>query len=115
MIEKWTNGVDFFVTVDKTITKQGYRKMNALEMWTNGVDFVIAETLEEAKEITIKKQGFDINDAKDCISLEYEGWKLCDKDKNFTLRNCLTGLVKDKKKVDDWIKERGKGYFAFFY
>ena len=74
------------------------------KIWTDGEDYVIAESLDEVKKILLE-QGHD-EDLEEYI----EGFETMDTELDFTFNDEEAGKV--TKTVDEWIKERGRGFFA---
>ena len=71
-------------------------------MWSNDIDYVIAESADEANQIVTDHYG--------CGQEELGVFEAEDGEKEFTLR--LEDETKITKQIADWVKERGKGYFA---
>lgn len=71
-------------------------------MWSNEVDYVVAESADEAKQIVSDHYGCG---DEDLGIFEEEAVE-----KEFTLR--MEDGTKITKLIADWVKERGKGYFA---
>lgn len=89
--------------------------LSDLKMFTNGIDYVIAEDLEEAKDIlcqeyygpNISYKDLDLIVKKE---LDGTGWKQKNNDETFTLYQEFGGGI--TRTIAYWIKEEGRGFFA---
>ncbi len=75
-----------------------------LKMWTDGEDYIIAESLDEVKKILLE-HGHD-----DDLDEYIEGFETMNTELKFTYNDEEAGGI--TKTVGEWIKERGKGFFA---
>lgn len=86
-----------------------------LHIFTNGIDFVIANGIEEAREIVLPMYGYNQPYEKlDWMAQEevdVDGWEQFPDENNFTL--CSDdGVTQETKTASEWVKINGKGYFA---
>lgn len=84
-----------------------FLRRRTLHMWSNEFDFVIAETAEEAHQIWI-----NWCDGEEPLPFDECGWEELNPDSFFTFIDCNYDYRKIKKRVREFISERGKGYFA---
>lgn len=89
--------------------------LSNLKMFTNGMDYVIAEDLEQAKDILCQQyygldscyKDLDSNLKKE---LDGTGWKQKDNDETFTLYEEFGGGI--TRTIAYWIRKEGRGFFA---
>jgi hypothetical protein len=84
-----------------------------LKMFTNGFDYVIAENIQEAKNILSQEYYGDVySKLKKKQKEDFDSFKWEEKDTSeiFTLYEELSGGT--SKTIEEWIREEGKGFFA---
>ena len=89
--------------------------LSTLKMFTNGMDYIIAESLEQARNILCRgMHGLDqsYEDLEPILQKELDGygWKLKDNEETFTLYLETGGGI--TRTVEDWIGREGEGFFA---
>lgn len=88
------------------MTKKGH---DMLQMLSNGYDVVIAESIEDAREILINEFGISYDET------EGDGWRIYAPDEEFALAveaDDEPFVRKETKLVSEWISESGRGFFG---